>query len=161
VGYGFPSSSPVRCIAVFLSASPALRYECSRALQPGTPAPSGRDQLTQLAREAIALEFCTGSTGRHILESTRERVATLCQSEQLDLEHSERVLLRCDSWVFGPEAEYERMGDVGNVAFPCGAILVADGDTLHVYYGPADSSIPLATGSIRELLRWLDRYGRL
>jgi len=79
----------------------------------------------------------------------------------LDLEHPERVLLRGDSWVFGPEAEYERMGDVGNVAFPCGAIVGADGDTLHVYYGAADSSIALATGSIRELLRWLDRYGRL
>ena len=79
----------------------------------------------------------------------------------LDLEHPERVLLRGDSWIFGPETEYERTGDVGNVAFPCGAIVGADGDTLQLYYGAADTSIALATGSIRELVEWLDRYGQL
>jgi predicted GH43/DUF377 family glycosyl hydrolase len=79
----------------------------------------------------------------------------------LDLEHPERVLLRGDSWIFGPEAEYERMGDVGNVAFPCGAIVADDGDTIRLYYGAADTSIALATGSLRELLRWLDRYGQM
>jgi len=79
----------------------------------------------------------------------------------LDLEHPEHVLLRGDSWIFGPEADYERMGDVGNVAFPCGAIVDADGDTVRLYYGAADTSIALATGSLRELLRWLDRYGRM
>ena len=39
-------------------------------------------------------------------------------------------------------------GDVGNVAFPCGYTLGADGDTLNLYYGAADTSIALATGSI-------------
>jgi predicted GH43/DUF377 family glycosyl hydrolase len=32
----------------------------------------------------------------------------------------------------------------------------SDGDSLDVYYGAADTSIALATGSITELLRWLD-----
>jgi predicted GH43/DUF377 family glycosyl hydrolase len=27
---------------------------------------------------------------------------------------------RGDGWIFGPEAPYERIGDVGNVVFPCG-----------------------------------------
>jgi predicted GH43/DUF377 family glycosyl hydrolase len=79
----------------------------------------------------------------------------------LDLEHPDRVLLRGDAWVFGPETDYERQGDVGNVAFPCGAIVAADGDTLQVYYGAADTSIALATASIRELLRWLDQHGQM
>jgi predicted GH43/DUF377 family glycosyl hydrolase len=78
----------------------------------------------------------------------------------LSLENPEQVLLRGDSWIFGPEAEYERTGDVGNVAFPCGSVLAADGDTLHLYYGAADTSIALATGSVRHMLRWLDQYGR-
>ena len=30
-----------------------------------------------------------------------------------------------------------------------------DGDTLSLYYGAADTSIALATGSVRELLNWL------
>jgi len=76
-----------------------------------------------------------------------------------DLEHPEHCLARGDSWVFGPEATYERTGDVGNVAFPCGYTLDADGDGINIYYGAADTSIGLATGSIREMLGWLDEHG--
>ncbi len=77
-----------------------------------------------------------------------------------DLEQPERCLLRSDHWIMGPEASYEREGDVGNVVFPCGYTVGEDGDTLHLYYGAADTSIALATGSIRELLDWLRRRGR-
>ena len=76
-----------------------------------------------------------------------------------DLEHPEQCLLRGDSWVFGPEAPYERHGDVANVAFPCGYTVGADGDTINLYYGAADTSVALATGSIGQLLRWLDQHG--
>lgn len=67
---------------------------------------------------------------------------------------------RGDSWIFGPETSYEREGDVGNVAFPCGTTLGKDGDTLQMYYGAADTSIALATGSVREILAWLDSNPR-
>jgi predicted GH43/DUF377 family glycosyl hydrolase len=77
----------------------------------------------------------------------------------LDLHQPDRCLLRGDSWIFGPEAPYEREGDVSNVAFPCGYTLGADGDTLNLYYGAADTSVALATGSIRQLLAWLDQHG--
>jgi predicted GH43/DUF377 family glycosyl hydrolase len=76
-----------------------------------------------------------------------------------DREHPEQCLARGDSWIFGPEAPYECAGDVGNVTFPCGYTLGADGDTIDLYYGAADSSIALATGSVRELLRWLEAHG--
>ncbi len=77
----------------------------------------------------------------------------------LDLERPEQCLLRGDMWVFGPEAEYECAGDVGNVAFPCGYTIGPDGDTINLYYGAADTSIALATGSISQLLEWLDKNG--
>ena len=35
----------------------------------------------------------------------------------------------------------------------------ADGDTLNIYYGAADSSIALARASVRSLLEWLDTNG--
>jgi predicted GH43/DUF377 family glycosyl hydrolase len=73
-----------------------------------------------------------------------------------DLERPEICLQRGDSWMFGPEAPYERGGDVKDVVFPCGQTIGADGDTIHLYYGAADSSVALATGSIRCLLAWLD-----
>jgi predicted GH43/DUF377 family glycosyl hydrolase len=77
------------------------------------------------------------------------------------LDKPDICLARGDSWVFGPEAAYEINGDVGNVAFPCGYTLGADGDTINLYYGAADTSIALATGSIRQLLHWLEEHGTL
>jgi len=73
-----------------------------------------------------------------------------------DLQQPEICLSRSDSWMFAPEAEYERDGDVEDVVFPCGYTLAPDGDTVNLYYGAADSSIALAHGSIRSLLTWLD-----
>jgi predicted GH43/DUF377 family glycosyl hydrolase len=57
--------------------------------------------------------------------------------------------------MLGPEAAYERTGDVGDVVFPCGYVIDDDGDTLNVYYGAADTTIALASGSIRKMLDWL------
>ena len=76
-----------------------------------------------------------------------------------DLGQPEKCLVRGDSWMFAPEAEYERRGDVQDVVFPCGYTIAADGDTINLYYGAADSSIALAHGSIRSLLTWLDANG--
>jgi predicted GH43/DUF377 family glycosyl hydrolase len=74
-----------------------------------------------------------------------------------DLHTPERCLKRGHEWVFGPEESYERRGDVDNAVFPCGYTLAPDGDTLHLYYGAADTSIALATGSIRTILEWLEQ----
>lgn len=78
----------------------------------------------------------------------------------LDLQTPETCILRGETWVFGPEEDYEREGDVGNVVFPCGYTIGNDGDTINLYYGGADTCIALATGSIHELLNWLEQNGK-
>jgi predicted GH43/DUF377 family glycosyl hydrolase len=75
-----------------------------------------------------------------------------------DLENPEICLQRGDSRIFGPEAPYERSGDVKNVVFPCGQIIGADGDAIRLYCGAADSCMAMATGSTRSLLAWLDPH---
>ena len=77
-----------------------------------------------------------------------------------DLHAPERCLRRSDEWVFGAIEPYERRGDVDNVVFPCGVTVAPDGDTLHMYYGAADSSIALATSSIRSILNRLEENGQ-
>ena len=77
-----------------------------------------------------------------------------------DLQAPEICLIRGDEWIMGAEHDYERIGDVGNVVFPCGHTVLPDGDTLRLYYGGADHCIALATTSIRTLLDWLDQHGR-
>jgi predicted GH43/DUF377 family glycosyl hydrolase len=72
-----------------------------------------------------------------------------------DLHKPEICLKRSDEWIFGPKEPYERHGDVDLVVFPCGNTIAADGDTIHLYYGAADTSIALATGSVHAILEWL------
>jgi len=73
------------------------------------------------------------------------------------LDRPDTLVARGDEWLFGPEAEYEHHGDVGNVVFACGHTLADDGDTLHLYYGAADTCIGVATASVRDLLGTLVR----
>jgi len=75
-----------------------------------------------------------------------------------DLHAPEVCLKRGDEWIFGPEEPYEQRGDVDNVVFPCGYTIAPDGDTIHLYYGAADTSIALATGSVHAILEWLERH---
>jgi predicted GH43/DUF377 family glycosyl hydrolase len=75
-----------------------------------------------------------------------------------DLYAPEHCLMRCDEWIFGPQETYEQRGDVDNVVFPCGYTLAPDGDTVRIYYGAADTSIGLATGSLRAMMGWLENH---
>ena len=73
----------------------------------------------------------------------------------LDTDQPSRVLARSSEWLFGPDAPYERTGDVEQVVFPCGWLLGGDGDTIRMYYGASDTSVCVATASLSELLDWL------
>jgi predicted GH43/DUF377 family glycosyl hydrolase len=58
-----------------------------------------------------------------------------------------KVLARSDQPVFGPELDWEKVGQVPNVVFVEGA--VADGNRWLFYYGGADKTVGVATASIR------------
>ncbi|HEY7625477.1 MAG TPA: hypothetical protein VH761_00355 [Ilumatobacteraceae bacterium] len=73
----------------------------------------------------------------------------------LDLDHPNRVLHRSPDWVMAPTTLYERIGDVPNVVFPCGAIHDGATDEIRVYYGAADTSIALATGKLGDILEYI------
>ncbi len=70
----------------------------------------------------------------------------------LDLDEPTRVLRRLPEWVLAPTAPYERVGDVGNVVFPCGLVHDPATDELRLYYGAADTSVCLATAKLADLL---------
>jgi predicted GH43/DUF377 family glycosyl hydrolase len=71
----------------------------------------------------------------------------------LDLENPTQVIYRSDEWIFQPQEDYERFGDVDKVVFPCGWV-EQDGQ-VRIYYGGADSCIALATANVAELIDWL------
>jgi len=76
----------------------------------------------------------------------------------LDLDDPSRVIARCSVPLLSPREDYERIGDVGNVVFPCGAI-VEDGE-IRMYYGAADTYLCVATASLDDVIRCaLDEAG--
>jgi predicted GH43/DUF377 family glycosyl hydrolase len=76
----------------------------------------------------------------------------------LDRDDPAKVLARGNEWVFGPHETYERGGDVPGVVFPCGWVLREDGDTLHLYYGAADSVVCVAEASLTRVLAHLEAH---
>lgn len=70
-----------------------------------------------------------------------------------DLDDPTRIIARTRNPVFEPETDYELFGDVNNVVFPEGAVVI-DG-VLHVYYGAADKVIGLATAQLSDVLATL------
>lgn len=68
----------------------------------------------------------------------------------LDRDEPWRLIGRSSGWVFGPDASYERTGDVPNVVFPCGAIL--RDEEVWIYYGAGDSTVCLASARMSDVL---------
>ncbi|MBS3902962.1 MAG: hypothetical protein KGZ30_01135 [Anaplasmataceae bacterium] len=72
----------------------------------------------------------------------------------LDLKNPVIIKGRTRIPIFEPETEYEKNGQVGNVVFPCGSVVIKG--TLYVYYGGGDSVVGVATVSVKKLLSIFD-----
>ncbi len=71
----------------------------------------------------------------------------------LDLQNPQKEMARLPYALFRPEYEWEVKGEVNNVCFPTGSVLI--NDTLYIYYGAADEQIAVASVSISALLKEL------
>ncbi|KPK62179.1 MAG: hypothetical protein AMK73_06600 [Planctomycetes bacterium SM23_32] len=71
----------------------------------------------------------------------------------LDLDDPSQVVARSNVPVLAPHERYERVGDVPNLVFSCGAVLSEDRSEVEIYYGAADSCICLGTVPVEELER--------
>lgn len=68
----------------------------------------------------------------------------------LDGTNPTEIIARTADPIFEPREQYELIGDVPNVVFPCGSVI--RGDTLYIYYGGADAVVGVATTSVSKLL---------
>jgi len=73
-------------------------------------------------------------------------------SALLDPEEPAKLIARCDEPLLAPREFYERIGDVNNVVFACGAIIEPDGE-IKIYYGAADTCICVATAQFEDILK--------
>jgi predicted GH43/DUF377 family glycosyl hydrolase len=69
----------------------------------------------------------------------------------LDLENPAVVVARSAVPILSPKELYERVGDVGNVVFACGAVPEDDG-TIKLYYGASDTYICVGTAKMTDIV---------
>lgn len=72
----------------------------------------------------------------------------------LDPADPTKIIARSDEPIFEPEAKYEKEGQIPNVVFPCGAILL--NNKFFLYYGGADKVVGVATIKSEELFKHLE-----
>ena len=73
----------------------------------------------------------------------------------LDLDQPWKVRYRTSPYLLSPQRDYECVGDVPNVVFPCAALCDADTGRLAIYYGAADTVTGLAFAYVDELIDFL------
>ncbi|AZQ63857.1 glycosidase [Flammeovirga pectinis] len=73
----------------------------------------------------------------------------------LDIDKPWEVKYRSQPYLLTPETQYECMGDVPNVVFPCAALHDKETGKLAVYYGAADTVTGMAFAQIDELVDWV------
>lgn len=71
----------------------------------------------------------------------------------LDLDDPATVIAETDATLLEPELDYEKIGNVPNVVFPCGAILMEE--CVYIYYGGADRVVCVAKMGLKEIFKRL------
>ncbi len=64
-----------------------------------------------------------------------------------------KVVARSNVPILSPRERYERIGDVGNLVFCCGALLEEEEQEILLYYGASDSCICLGTATVDEIVQ--------
>ncbi len=76
----------------------------------------------------------------------------------LDKNEPWKVLHRADCFLLAPHEDYELVGDVPNVVFPCAALCDADSGKIAIYYGGADTVVGLAFTTVDETIRFIKEH---
>jgi len=76
----------------------------------------------------------------------------------LDRDDPSKVLYRTRDKIMTPEALYERVGDVGNVVFPCATLCDKDTGRIAMYYGAADTCVGVAFTTVDELVAYIKEH---
>lgn len=78
-------------------------------------------------------------------------------SALLDIDEPWKVICRSGQYLVSPQKEYECVGDVPNVCFPCAELHDPVTGKVAIYYGCADTVTGLAFGYIQEIIEFTRR----
>ena len=72
----------------------------------------------------------------------------------LDLDQPWKIKYRTGPYLLSPQKDYECVGDVPNVTFPCAALHDPESDRIAIYYGCSDTVAGLSFGYISEIIEF-------
>ncbi|MFP4661653.1 MAG: glycoside hydrolase family 130 protein [Halanaerobiales bacterium] len=135
---------------IFLSESPDLIYWGKHRYVMGT---TGGWQSTKIGPGPVPIETSEGwlLIYHGVLTSCNGFVYSM-GAALLDIDEPWKVKYRTKPYILSPQTEYECVGDVPNVAFPCAALHDPETGRLAIYYGGADTVVALAFAKIDELI---------
>lgn len=76
----------------------------------------------------------------------------------LDKNEPWKVLHRADSFLLAPHEQYELVGDVPNVVFPCAALADSKTGKIAIYYGGADTVVALCFTTVEETVNYIKNH---
>jgi beta-1,4-mannooligosaccharide/beta-1,4-mannosyl-N-acetylglucosamine phosphorylase len=79
----------------------------------------------------------------------------------LDINNPGKVLYRCGDYLLTPEKEYETVGFVPNVLFPCANLYDAESGKIAIYYGAADTYTSIAFCQVDEVIAHIKAHNEV
>lgn len=118
--------------------------------------PSGGWQSTKIGPGPIPIETTEGwlLIYHGVLTSCNGFVYS-AGAALLDLEKPWKVIYRTAPYIISPQTQYECVGDVPNVVFPCATLTDAPTGRIAIYYGAADTVTGLAFTQVDELIEFV------
>jgi beta-1,4-mannooligosaccharide/beta-1,4-mannosyl-N-acetylglucosamine phosphorylase len=135
---------------IFYSESPDFVYWGKHRYVMGT---AGGWQSTKVGAGPIPIETTEGwlLIYHGVLTSCNGFVYSF-SAALLDLEKPWKVIARAEPYLISPWEQYECVGDVPNVTFPCAALVDGDTGRMAIYYGGADTVVCLAFAYVQEIV---------
>ncbi len=142
---------PEEWMAPIYGPRPENWWDASSVGSNGVPIETAHGWLCLNHGYTTQVEAATSLTGGQIV-TRMYRLGVIL----LDLDDPTKVIHRPQEPIFWPEEIWELRGDVPNVVFNNGSVVV--GNTVYVYYGGADHVVGLATCRLDELIDYA-RFG--
>lgn len=144
---------------IFISASPDLEHWGHHR---HVMKPNGGWQSTKIGAGPIPIETREGWLMFYhgVLTSCNGFVYSF-GAALLDLEQPWKVIRRSHPYLLNPREDYECVGDVPNVCFPCAALTDSATGRIAIYYGCADTVTGLCFCHVDEVLEFLHTNSRV
>ena len=142
---------------IFISQSPDLKFwGCHRHVMSTVKGDESAWQSTKIGAGPIPIETDEGwLLIYHGVINTCNGFVYRMGCALLDIDEPWKVKYRTKDYIMAPITQYECMGDVPNVVFPCATLSDAATGRITIYYGCADTVTGMAFTTVDELLNYV------